>query len=503
MTKIILKRISIYIMNLWVKRIALGLTAVTALLLVACLDEENLVGFRNQNQLVKVSFIEIPIESSVLLFDSLRTSNHFRDPVKRLLVGSYQDPIFGTATAEAYTQLAPSNVFAVKPEGAVFDSVSLILSFDLYNYGNSLTSTETFRVHELTQTLTHRNKNDYYTSSLVNYDPSILGEKSLSISKQRLDTMFNKPDTSASISIALESSFGQRLFDAWDKDSKAFTDFETFSREFKGLSIQGNGNQKIVGLSLDAKSKIVLHYHTPTTVNKDSLTYTFGFLNVVSASRLQVDRDGTDLEGLPGKYQDFLPPSNQRYIQSGSPIVTKLNLAAFNDYFNDIEGALITSAELSITEIDAPGDFDPPNILAIQVLGGNNRLKKFANIRQDSADLRTYTNNFLSLTNGLQGLRTNSINKDSIFTIMSDTQQQFAQLSYNKDKRAYKGFITLFAQELYEDEVDKITNLPKTKFTNLVLYPSNPFASKSLNRLRFNKANIKLKVYYTTPILNQ
>ena len=489
-------------MNLWVKRIALGLTAALALFLFACLDEDNILGFPNQNQKFKLSYIEIPIESSVLLFDSLRTSNHFTDTEKRLLVGRYNDPAFGNTVTESYTQIIPVNSEVVKPAKSVYDSVSLVLNFDLYHYGSSNTSVETYSVHEVTEQLTHRGGKDYYNFSKVAYDPTKLGEKSLQLSAERLDTMVNRTDTTITLSIPLSSAYGERLFNAWDNDGNVFTDFQKFSSAFKGLAlVGGDANQKIVGFSVGTNSKVVLHYHTST----DTLTYDFLIANVVSSSNISIDRAGTDLSSLNTPYQDFIPSNaNKRYIQSGAPVVTKLDLSAFTEYFASFNNkVLINSAELSITGIDAPGDFGPPRNLYVQVLANNNRLKKFKLTDQDTTDIRLYTNSSFALTNGLQGISTSVINKDSVYTVMADSQQEFANLQYNSDTKSYKGFITLFMQELTQDETDTNSNLTKTKFTNLVLYPGTPYGAKSVNRVGFDKSKIKLKVYYSTAITNE
>ena len=492
-------------MNLWVKRIALGLTAALALFLFACLDEDNILGFPNQNQKFKLSYIEIPIESSVLLFDSLRTSNHYADEtnnVRRLLVGQYDDPVFGHTAAEAYTQIIPVNAEVVKPAKSVYDSVSLVLNFDLYHYGTANTSVETYSIHEVTEQLTHRGGKDYYNFSTVAYDPAKLGEKSLYLSAERLDSMTNRTDTTVTVSIPLSSAYGERLFDAWDNEGNVFTDFLNFSSAFKGLAIVGgDANQKVVGFSVGTNSKVVLHYHTST----DTLTYDFLISNVVSSSNISVDRSGTDLSSLSTPYQEFIPSNaNKRHIQSGSPVVTKLDLSAFTEYFAAFNNkVLINSAELSISSIDAPGDYTPPGRLFIQVLANNNRLKKFISSSQDSTDMRLYTNSSFALTNGLQGIVTSTINQDSIYTVMDDSQQDFGFLKYNSNDKTYKGFITLFAQELAQEETNTTTNLSKTKFTELVLYPGNPFGAKSLNRVSFDKSNIKLKVYYSTAINNE
>ena len=75
MTKTKQNRTIISIMNLWVNRIGQLTMLAVALFFFSCEDETSILGYKNPNSKFKVSYVEIPIESSVLLRDSLRTSN--------------------------------------------------------------------------------------------------------------------------------------------------------------------------------------------------------------------------------------------------------------------------------------------------------------------------------------------------------------------------------------------------------------------------------------------
>ncbi len=61
-----------------------------ALFLMACEDENSLLGFRNPNRKFTVDFIDIPLTSSVLLIDSVRSDNQ-QAGQSRLLAGRYFD----------------------------------------------------------------------------------------------------------------------------------------------------------------------------------------------------------------------------------------------------------------------------------------------------------------------------------------------------------------------------------------------------------------------------
>lgn len=499
-------------MNLWVKRIALGLSAVVALFLFACLDDESILGFRNQNQKFKVSYIEIPIESSVILFDSLRTSNYSNDPTSRLLIGSYEDPVFGRITTEAYTQMRPSTTATTKPTGAIYDSVTLHLHLDLYNYGSASSSTESFSVHRLTEDMTFRGGNDYYTITSVAYDPTPLGIGSEVIKpalfNEELDDVFTA-DTIITTDIRLNQDFGLELFNNWDVTNANFTDFDDFSEIFKGLAIVGNNNSKVFGISLSDSTRIALHYHTAT----DTLVFNYyisfvpqvSTLGLASATKIVAERNTSALAGLTTPYTEFIPANpNKLYIQSGVPVVTKLDFSKFLAFSDTIENLVINSAELSIGSIDEPQSFRPPQSLYLQALNSSNELKTYDQSKQDSLDLVFYNNKVRSLSTALTATEnTSRISKPNTLGIVEDRQDRFAQLSYNSTTKSYSTFITLFMQELAEQESNTEFNINKSRFTKFALYPGNPFASKSVNRLSFSKENLKLKIFYTTPTQNE
>jgi len=508
-TQITQNRTIIYIMNLWAKRVAGSLVVAAAVLFVSCLDEDNIAGFRNENRKFKTSFIEIPLESSVILFDSLRTSNYISDPIRRMLVGKFTDPAFGQVYAEAYTQYLPISTSKAKEADAVFDSVSFIINFDYYHFGAATETVEQFKIHRLTEDLTFRGSNDYYNFSSVNYDPTPIGEGELSISPESFDTLinFSSADTIVTLEIKLADDFGLDLFNNWDASSPDFKDFRIFTKLFKGIAIvPGTNNQQALGLSVGTNTKVRLHYHTPT----DTLFFDYPVTSGINTSHYQYDRSGSGVSGLTNKYIDFIPPNpNKRYIQNGGLISTKfdIDLSKFFEFADTIENLVINSAEISIDEIDDPSDFPVPQSLFVQVLKDNNRLKQFASTDkpqqrvQDSIDLILYANNGLTLTNGLQGLSTSTISIGSVFSPMADTQRDLGRLTYVEDDERYLGYFTLFFQELARREFNA-DGVEKTRFKKFILYPSDPYAAKSFNRVVFNKQALKLRIYYTQPTIN-
>ena len=87
-------------MNLWAKCVKLLPALAGVLFFFSCQEDSSILGYKNPNSKFKVSYVEIPIASSVILRDSLRTSNFvYAGEINRFLVGKYTDDAFGNVTA--------------------------------------------------------------------------------------------------------------------------------------------------------------------------------------------------------------------------------------------------------------------------------------------------------------------------------------------------------------------------------------------------------------------
>ena len=95
----------------------------------------------------KVILIDtMTVALSTINFDSLVTSAN-----SRILVGNYEDPVFGKVNAESYMEFGSSNYKIGDSESDtettsyVYDSIALILKYDKYVYGDT-TRVQTFKV---------------------------------------------------------------------------------------------------------------------------------------------------------------------------------------------------------------------------------------------------------------------------------------------------------------------------------------------------------------------
>jgi Domain of unknown function (DUF4270) len=470
-------------MNLWVKHTGQLLMA-AALFFLSCEEDTALLGFK-ANQKFNVHYQEIPLESSLLLIDSLRTSN-LSGETNRLLVGKYNDDLLGGITSGAYTQYYRNSDLPDSLSFSVFDSVSLHLAYDYYYYGSDAATTQEIAVYELDEELDNvlEVSPHYYNNSFKQLGNQ-LGSKTFEVRPAIFDDITeNSIDTTLTVRVPLDQNFGQRIFDAAVKfdgatteDDSVYVKLDKFIKEFKGISIQPVQGDKVIGFNpLSKESKIVVHFHLNN--RRDSLVLAFGSLS--SFSTVTSDKAGSDVMGLENYNEDFTTLSGNRYTQSGVGIVTKIDLTNFLNFASNdtIPAMIINSAQFVVDGVLEPVIGQPLSTsMVLRVLGDDNRFRKLS-MNQDSLDLKEY-----SQTVG------------ATFVVLDDVGAQL-NLNYNKDSTSYSGSIALFLQELYK----KRNSGPL--FSKLALYPTTPPIGKSVNLVAFNKDNIKLRIYYTVPTVN-
>jgi hypothetical protein len=471
-----------------------------ALFLLACEDEASLLGFRNPKSKFDVRFIEFPVHSSVIWVDSIRTSNYYwTGETNRFLLGSYTDEKLGTVSAGFYSQYFTTNPNIKVASNATLDSAILQLRFDYYTYGAITLNPTQFEVYELAKQISRNSAGYYFNKTSVPLGPMI-GSGSFNINPLEFKDKFNanKQDT-VIVRIPLSAAFGQRLFDAavrygnpTSKKDTLFGVFNEFVKEFKGIAVKATSADKIVGINPSTfLSRIILHYQTPTI---DSLEVNLSFQGsaITSFNEIKSDRTGSEVD-INQYFTDFDPVTGLRCVQSGVGLFTKLDFSEFINFLESdtLPNIAINSAELVITDVESTEIFPSPGELYVRLLDPDNRLKKFN--RQKTSQARERDQKIMNLYNN--STRTlspdyNVVNVDSVLTIFTETSS-FLSLPYSSSTNSYRGFFTLYAQEMAIEEPDK------PRFRYYLLYPKN--AGKNVNRVFFHKDNIKLRVYYTLP----
>lgn len=268
------------------------------------------------NSDVKVLSIDtMTVDFSTFTFDSVPFTS-----ASRLLIGNYNDPVFGKTTAAPFMEFSPSS-YSINSEG-VYDSIVLIMGYDNYYYNDTLTSM-TYNVHKVTKRIKPIEDDSFYNTNTFSYNPTVLGSL----------TFTPKPIGKDSIRITLSNDFGLDLFTKiQDKD---ITDLDLLREQFKGLTVQSvaNDNGSIIGYEPNnTKTILRFYFSVPEDVSEDEQHYDMT-INVTSDpssyfNNVVSDRTGTVLQSLTG--QDDLYSStvlnNQSYAQAGVGVANKIRI---------------------------------------------------------------------------------------------------------------------------------------------------------------------------------
>ncbi|HYG19759.1 MAG TPA: DUF4270 family protein [Ohtaekwangia sp.] len=529
-------------MNLWAKHSRQLVVLAVASFFFSCQDETSFLGYPNPSPKFNIAYVDIPIGSSVLLMDSVRTSNFdATNDLNRFMIGKTDDPVFGSSTASSFAQFYPAAKIA--DDSVVFDSLVMHLRPDFYVDGANGNTNQKFNLHRINEPFSYRYtvttttntggqqkpfestysfKRLFYNKSTVGHDPAPIGTLDFPVDYAEYVSERDDPsvDEKFILRTRLDNAFGEELLTlladtAFTNDLSSNPDL--FFEEFHGIAIVPEQSDKVVRFNPDSID-FRLYYHTlkANGSNKDtlSLPISIGRNGLASFNAITTDRSGAELATLTSYYEEFDLGNDKRYIQAGTGIVTKLDFSKFVEFAHSdtIEQMVINSAELIISNVDDPDHNEPPSNLLLTVVKENNRPKKLAYPGKTSAYVSDLEN-----INRYQGYlnfdrrntsTTSSVLFDSTFNIVND-QGNFFNLSYSSTDKKYSGTASLFFQQLFvKDESKKL-------FTDVVLIPYAPARTsadpvygrhvngKSLNRVSFDKNNIMLRVYYTVPTVNQ
>ncbi|MDQ8011727.1 MAG: DUF4270 family protein [Flavobacterium nitrogenifigens] len=294
----------------------------------------------------KVILIDtVTVNMSTINFDSLATSSR-----GRILIGNYDDPIFGKVKSDSYFQLSTSN-YALSSVGSdtesvnyVFDSISMILKYDKYYYGDT-TRVQTFNIYRLTQKVKpNKDDNNFYNNSTLTYSPESLGTISYK----------PRPKEKDSINIQMSKEFGEALFQKIKK--REVTDFDSFTEYLKGFVLvsENSSSSNVIGFSA-SESKVRLYYSKYQTDNETPYIIDFSILDASKQfNSISLDKTGTILQNLPvstGTLSSTLL-NNQGFIQSGTGVACRVDFPNIKQFKNISANGAIVDAELILKPIN-------------------------------------------------------------------------------------------------------------------------------------------------------
>lgn len=289
--------------------------------------------------------------SNIVLVDTLsaKLSTVYRDSVitsgsSSILVGQYNDNIFGKTTAKSFLQLQPPAIVTLDSK-AVYDSVVLILRPNKSYYGDT-TSVSQIAVYQLTKPLNFpQNQSQFYNKTNFPVDATPLGTTTMLISPKRTD----------SVLIRLSDAKGKELYDLYNAGDASIKSTNSFISYFKGLQIAPgpNGMQAIYGF--DNTITMRLYYHINGLFNtSQKLDFTFYNGDNKQFNQVLSDRSGTPLSafGSADKEVSSTITNNSSFLQYITGFTPKIQFPTLRSLLLRADYLKILKAELILKPLN-------------------------------------------------------------------------------------------------------------------------------------------------------
>jgi len=316
-----------------------------------------------------ISIDTVSIDVSTIKLDSLVTSSE-----SRILVGNYDDPLFGKVKSDSYFQVSTNtfNLYSQNSDtdatGYVFDSIAMILRYDKYYYADT-TKVQTLNIYRvLNKFKPNVNDDSFYNNSSLNYNDTSLGTI----------TYRPKPIGRDSINIKLKSEFGLELFNKFKNNE--MTNSTEFTEYLKGFVVTSSVNTSGSVIGFNLSSVLRLYYSKGTGDTEDSYKKNFTILDVSKQfNAISSDRAGTLIQDLPLSKMNLssLYTGNKGFIQSGTGIVCRVDFPYIKQlkYLSD-KGAIVDAKLIMKPVKNSYSEMFPlPEKLSVYVVDKLNRIK--------------------------------------------------------------------------------------------------------------------------------
>jgi hypothetical protein len=316
-----------------------------------------------------ISIDTVTIEVSTVKLDSLVTSSE-----SRILVGNYDDPLFGKVKSDSYFQVSTSsfNLYSENSDtdatGYVFDSIAMILRYDDYYYADT-TKVQTLNIHRVIKKFKPNvNDDSFYNNSVLDYNDSSLGTI----------TYKPKPIGRDSINVKLDNVFGLELFNKF-KNNEITTSGE-FTDYLKGFVVTSASNTSGSLIGFNLSSVLRLYYSKGKGDTEDFYKKDFAILDATKQfNSISSDRAGTLIQDLPLSKMNLSSSytGNTGFIQSGTGIVCRVDFPNIKQlkYLSD-KGAIVDAKLIMKPAKNSYSEMFPlPESLSVHVVDNLNRIK--------------------------------------------------------------------------------------------------------------------------------
>ena len=331
----------------------------------SCKKEQNAIGLDLPGGRLGTAFSDTTTLSACsVLEDTLNTKNLIFN-----YLGYLKDDVFGTTTANIYTQFVPQASSFNPGNAPTLDSIVLTLRYSGNFYGDTL-NPFIIKVYELSEDISS-DQTYYQNSSLAHKGENLTADPSFLLypkpnTKVKLDTL-----KEAHVRIRLKDNLGNTFLN----NPSQLQDDATLKKFFKGLYIcvepfQNNGS--MVNFSLtNSLSGIQIYYKDGSNKRQFSLIVN---QNATRFSSYQHNYESGNANFKQQVIQkDTSKGKEMLYVQSMGGIKTKITFPYLKTLKN--KNIVINKAELVITNIGENSEWYPaPNRLTIQAVNKQEKI---------------------------------------------------------------------------------------------------------------------------------
>jgi len=346
----------------------LSLIALLSLVIFSCTKEISPIGLAlvEPVDLLSMGYSDtVKIVAYTIPDDSIYTRNLSINNIGYVQVGSMYDPVFGTTTADLYSQLFLTQSRTRFGTNPVFDSAYLYLPY-YSSYGDTLTNM-TFHVYNLTDDIDSLDSHSY---SSVSYDVVPIGEVTFQ-PRPHDSVYYNGVKHVATLRIPINKRFGNTIFGI--TDTTTLNSNAEFVKTFKGICIIAepqtvSGKGSVLTFAMPSTYlQLLMYYHNPGDTVK---YYDFGISS--SCARFQNYNHNGHAEAIPALKQqlDGDTTLGEQFLFAQGIGGTKIKLQfPYLNKWAEKNKIVINDAQLVLGNASVSSAFPNPKYLSLRGIG--------------------------------------------------------------------------------------------------------------------------------------
>ena len=346
----------------------LSLIALLSLVIFSCTKEISPIGLAlvEPVDLLSMGYSDtVKITAYTISDDSIYTRNLSINNIGYIQVGSMYDPVFGTTTADLYSQLYLTQSRTRFGSSPVFDSAYMYLPY-YSSYGDTLTNM-TFHVYNVTEDIDSLDSHSY---SSVSYDPVPIG--TITFQPRPHDSVYYAGAKHvATLRIPINKKFGNTVLGI--NDTTVLNSNAEFVKAFKGIciiaepqTISGKGSVLTFSMPTDYV-KLQMYYHNPGDTVK---TYNFGIS--ITTPRFQNYNQNGHAEAITMLKQQLDGDTilGEQFLFAQGLEGTKIKLQfPYLDKWAEKNKIVINDAQLVLGNSSVSAAFPNPKYLSLRGIG--------------------------------------------------------------------------------------------------------------------------------------